>query len=218
MEAGDLSRQPIVVTGKAAALLLDPTQVRYLEPFLGREATATEVARQLGEPVNIVHYRVMKMLKLGLLEMKREQRRAGRPTKWYGSRAERFFAPFSDSPGATLADALTADEAEWQQRLTRGLARVMERAAPGAEWGVEFFSGPEGRLAKRLSRHPGGTTNWWRIPGTLNWWETDIYLSREEADNLAQGLNEVLAQYRKGSTKERGARYIVRIAIAPDRG
>lgn len=219
MEAGISSSQPLVVAGKAAALLLDPRQVRYLEPFLGCEATISEAARQLGEPVNAVHYRVRKMLRLGLLEVKREQRRAGSPTRWYGSTSERFFAPFRDSPGATLADALTATEAEWQQRLMRGLAGAMQQAAPGAEWGVEFSRRDDGQTRKRLSRHPR-STNTGHVTATLNWWNwwEEIDLSHEEAENLTQDLRDLLARYREISTSVHGARRLVRIAIAPDSG
>jgi len=213
MKSGDSSRQPLVVTGRAAALLLDPAQARYLEPFLGREATVTEAAGRLGETINAVHYRVRKMLKLGLIEVKREQQRAGRPVRWYGSTAERFFARFRDSPGVTLADALTANEARWQQRLMQGMAGAMEREARGAEWGVEFFRGDNG-VARWFSRHPGGTINWWSIPGMWGWWE-EMKLSRGEADNLIRELRDVLARYREGSTSGRGSRHLVRIAIAP---
>ncbi|MBA2664529.1 MAG: helix-turn-helix transcriptional regulator, partial [Chloroflexi bacterium] len=88
----------IITDRRAAALLVDPDERRYFEPFLGRERTVTEAARELGVPPNGMRYRVRRMAKLGLLRIVREQPRAGRPMRVYRSVADRLFVPYVASP------------------------------------------------------------------------------------------------------------------------
>lgn len=77
------------------AILTDPRRVQFLLPFLGRERTVSEAARQLDITGNALLYRVRKMLEAGLLQVVAERPRAGRAIKVYRSSHDGYRVPMS---------------------------------------------------------------------------------------------------------------------------
>ena len=68
----------------AAAALTNPRTLRQLEPFLNRERTVLEAARESGVKPNTILSRVKRFVNLGLLVVVREEARAGRAVKVWG--------------------------------------------------------------------------------------------------------------------------------------
>ncbi len=69
-------------------MLVDPAERRFLEPFVGRELTTSEAARQLGETVERTAYRVRYLLAKDLLAPVREVPRKGRAMTVYSAGEE----------------------------------------------------------------------------------------------------------------------------------
>jgi DNA-binding Lrp family transcriptional regulator len=115
-----------------ARLLSDPGSVSYLHPFWAREETVAGAAKQLGRPVNAVHYRVNKLLKAGLLQVTRAVPRHGRAIRYYRSRGDTFFIPDSLGPYPGEEERFLADIKPILERLARGLTvTTSDASTPG---------------------------------------------------------------------------------------
>lgn len=95
-----------VVNPKAAELLTDWRQRRFLEPFIPGPTSMSEAAAKLGVRLNAMHYRVGQLLDLGLLEVVDSVKRKGRAVKLYGPTAKEFFVPFAATPHTTVEDMI----------------------------------------------------------------------------------------------------------------
>lgn len=78
-----------------AAILTDPNRVRFLRPFVGRDATVSQVAAELEISPNALLYRVRRMVDAGLLRVVETRPRAGRAIKVYRSSHDGYRVPMS---------------------------------------------------------------------------------------------------------------------------
>src|SRR5262245_48214600 len=99
----------------AALWLADPERRRWLFPFVGKERTLADVARELDVPVNAVLYRARLLLKNGLVRVVGEKRRRGRAMKLYAAAADGFIVPVSLVPVGTLEGLLALNEMGGQE-------------------------------------------------------------------------------------------------------
>ena len=114
------------ITSEAAAAYLAVDEGRYfLRPFLERESSVAQAAELLGEPLDRTHYRVKRMLQLGILEVTREEARAGRPVKYYRSVGDGLFVPFSLTSAADLEESRRRTNAELDARLVHAQTVAM---------------------------------------------------------------------------------------------
>lgn len=106
-----------------ARLLSDADSLAFLTPFLGREASMSQAARELGRPLDTVRYRVRRFCEAGLLQVTREERRPGRPIRYYRTVADGFVVPFELTPYAEIEerarDALRASDEVYVRALAR---------------------------------------------------------------------------------------------------
>lgn len=129
-EKSSNSRQ--VVNTKAAELLTDWRQRRFLEPFVPGPTSMSEAAEVLGVKLSAMHYRVGRLLELGLLEVVGSVKRKGRAVKLYGPTAREFFVPFAATPHATVEDMIRRLSA-LDAFLTHAVATLTSQAE---SWGV----------------------------------------------------------------------------------
>ncbi len=208
----------------AAAFLVHDSNRRYLRPFLEKEASVSAAAEELGEPIESVYYRVRRMLELDILEVTREEPRAGRPVKYYRSAGEGLFVPFAVTGAATTEEITLASNAELDGRLVRGqMVAMREEFEDHGRWGYRLFRDDSGgthydfapanapdsfdlleHLRKPLS--PAVMSAWVQMP-----------LRREDAKALQQELIELTSRYRgKATGNDPLARnYLLRVALAP---
>lgn len=143
------SRQK-VVNSRAAELLTDWRQRRFLEPFIPGPTSMSEAAEVLGVKLNAMHYRVGRLLDLGLLEVVGSVKRKGRAVKLYGPTAEEFFVPFAVTPHATIEDMIRRLSA-LDEFLTHAVATLTAQAE---SWGVlvsQNISEKDPRLLVKLA-------------------------------------------------------------------
>lgn len=121
-----------VVNPKAAELLTDWRQRRFLEPFVSGPTSMSEAAEVLGVKLNAMHYRVGQLLELGLLTVVGSAKRKGRAVKLYGPTAEEFFVPFAATPHATVEEMIRRLSA-LDEFLTHAVTTLTSQAE---NWGV----------------------------------------------------------------------------------
>ena len=197
---------------KAAAILTNPHTLRQLEPFLAREITIKEAAGEMGEKPNTVLLRVRRFLKLGLLEVVREEPRQGRAVKVYRSTADGFFVPFEVTSAESLEAALAERDAYWQELLQHNVVR--SRLEKAETYGTRIYRDPRGRLQVQMAVTPeqNYTTLAPDDPAVLSAWRDAVYLDFEDAKTLQREMFSLLKRYQQ----KRGAqRYIVRLGLAP---
>jgi hypothetical protein len=196
----------------AAATLTDPHALKHLEPFLGRECTVGQAAKETGEKPNTMLKRVRRFVALGLVEIAREEPRKGRALKVYRSRAEVFFVPFEASSAESLEQQLAERDAYYERLLRRQVVRARMEAFP--TWGTRIYRDARGRLQVQTAINPfeNVTTLEGGAPAVLSAWRDGLMLDYADAKALQRELFELLLRYqRKGGSQ----RYLLRLGLAP---
>ncbi|WMT58146.1 ArsR family transcriptional regulator [Truepera radiovictrix] len=223
MEAGKSPRTPPErarvrwVSGReAAAALTDPRTLRQLEPFLARECSVSQAAKETHTKPNTMLARVRRFLALGLLEVAREVPRKGRPVRLYRTVADAFFVPYEATSAESLEAAMRERDAYWEELLRANVVRARLEDAPrnGGNWGTRIYRDARGRLQVQAAVTPD--ENYTLLgperPAALSSWRDSVYLDFEDAKALQRELFFLLKRYQQ----KRGAqRYILRVAMAP---
>lgn len=201
---------------RQAKLLFDRRTRQLLAPFVEQERTASQAASLLGMPLNSLLRGVRRLLDAGLLAVTREERRAGRPVRHYRAAAERFVVPYALTPAEMPEALLTAEHAELEARLRRGLVGAgLELARQQGDDLVGVQVVMDGaRLVLKNAVGPDARWNFLdpRAPAMVDYWLEDVRLNFEEAKALQAELCEVFARYRG---REGHQTYTLRLALAP---
>lgn len=136
-----------------AKLLSDSAGLRYFEPFVARECTVTQAAREADCTPDAMLYRVRTFVNAGLLVVTREEKRAGRPIKHYRSSHDAYFIPFEVSPFAELEERSRAVWREREPRLMRASAAFIRSL--GQEGQRIYRSGRDGEVWRDSAAAPG---------------------------------------------------------------
>lgn len=177
------------------AVFLDPRRRRILTAFLGREASLTEAAKRLAIPLNALAYHVGRLIELGLLLVVREQKRAGRPIRYYRAAADSFLIPAA-AMGRRVGDGLTAE-----------LRSALDRAdllAGASDLLVSLDEAGRPRLQRRGGNVDADACEYWRV----------LSLSAAEAGQLSRELRTLLRRYEGAPGRGKSA-YLAHAAIAP---
>ena len=226
MEAlGSTSALRRVTSPEAATWLTAPDAVDLLRPFLGRTATVSEAAAVLGRSVKDTHYRVKRMVDLGILQVVAEEPRAGRPMKRYSTCCERFFVPFALTPAATIAERVLQQTRPALEAIGASIVREFEEAHVASRLGFELRA--DGGKVTTFLATENGAPDWtvchhWLAPDTdaMYLFAATYRLERHRAKEVQRRIDELLAdlgRYREeaeGSPTARNYRSL--LAIAPD--
>lgn len=180
-----------------ARLLSDPVKGTFIHPFIGRECSVGEAAQTLACSIQAMHYRVKQLLVLGLIEVKREEKRAGRPIKYYRAVSDAFFIPDDLTTHADLEERLLADLAPTVQLIAKGVAKAIRRE--GRTGRCEFYNehgsiSSYGCVAKAEDNVIELNYEYpFRLPNTDR--RGDIFLADDEARQLSRELNALFGRY-----------------------
>lgn len=212
MEAEHSPSLRVISDPAAADALVNPYTLRQLEPFLGREATVSEAARDSGDKPNTVLARLRRFKRLGLVAVVREQKRAGRAIKVYRSVADVFFVPFEATRAETLEALMAERDGYYERLLRRGVVRA--RSESVGSWGTRIYRDARGRLQLQMALTPGENLTLLDPgqPAVLSAWRDSVYLDYPDAKALQRELFALLERYQQ---KEGAQRYIVRLGLAP---
>lgn len=111
----------IVDSQAAAAVFASERQRKIIQALMATRLTLVALSGVVALPLSLVHYHVSKLMRLGLIEVVEEQRRAGRAQKVYCAAAKEFVVPAElivELPGTGLAQQM-------REALNRHLARSL---------------------------------------------------------------------------------------------
>jgi DNA-binding Lrp family transcriptional regulator len=111
-----------------ARLLSDPESFRYFSPFLARDFTVSQAAKELDCKVDTMLYRVKTLLEAGLLKVVGTETRRGRPIKVYRSSADAYFVPFAVTPFEDIEAAIKTQNQKNGDIIAHHLARVVRQS------------------------------------------------------------------------------------------
>ncbi|HYN46940.1 MAG TPA: hypothetical protein VES64_09640, partial [Allosphingosinicella sp.] len=185
MEDTVLTRPMRIEAPDQVAIFLDSKRRRILVSFMGRERSLSEAAAALAIPLNLLAYHVGRLLRLGLLQIVREQKRAGRPIRYYRAAADSFLIPAA-AMGRRVGDGLTAE-----------LRTAIERAdtlSGASDMLVVLDEAGKPRLERRGGTVDADACEYWRV----------LILDRDQARLLTRDLRALLRRYE--GTPGRGKR------------
>lgn len=201
-----------VDTQEAAKALTEGAGWRYLEPFLGREANVSAAAKASQMSPNSLLYHVKKFLRLGLLEVAREEKRAGKPIKYYKTKAAVLFVPFHLTSAETIEALLAPLEHEWHTKFLRSTADAMK--GDEADMGLRVWRLPTGEVIGKPSLAPPAPLDLdllerWPV---LIMYADSLRLDPEDTAALQQELIQVFERYSRCEGKKR---YSIRLGLVP---
>lgn len=185
-----------VTDPEQARLLTDAAASRLFHPFLGRELTASEAARETGADLNAVLYRVRQFLRAGLLVVAREVKRPGRPIKVYRSAHDAYFVPYELTPFASLEERMLAQlKPHLEERVRVQAERLRERG-----WsGQLLYRDDQGETWTVSAGDPHARVDWLEQGrGVGIDYIVDLELTDEEAAELQRLLYGAFERYERG--------------------
>jgi len=198
MKPPDLSRAYRVQSGGQAGALNNPVRSRLLLACSRRERNLTELARELGQPLQRLHYHQARLVNCGLLRVSRVKPRRGRPIRYYRAIAEAFvvsLADINEHMGETLARELRQSLAEQANRSELSLHYHLDQA---------------GRMKVHLVDRAGRMGR----SRAFDFWKT-LRLTTEQRRALAGELRAVVERYEAASAVAGGEAFLVHAAFAP---
>lgn len=197
---------------EAATLLTDPKQVEVLKPFLQKEISVPEAARDLKVKANSLLYQVRKMERLGLITFTRMRGRQ----KLYQSAADAYFVPFDLSTADTFQTFLDAQYLAKLDRFTHCYAQSMLRLM-GVPVGIGIRRDPVNGVAYSFLTKDGESSLAPEIlspegPAILTLW-TRLFLDPEDAKAFQQDLAALYSRYKQ---KQGKTAYLIHLDLTPE--
>lgn len=207
---GNEKNVAVIEDRSAADALIDMTLLPLLAIFLRREASVSEATETLEADLDEVYYRVRKLVQLGILEVVRRDKRAGRPIKIYRASASAFFIPFAVLPHETFAKALLASSRIPDQMMAEGTARaLLGEVDDPYQWGFRVYIDAKGTISAMWGPRDAGE-DWSVLDHLLEADRPPVYgtnitlsLTQEESKELQAELHGFMSQWRKRSRSNR---------------
>jgi hypothetical protein len=174
------------ISGSSRRVRADET-THILLALIDEDRSLAELGRELDLPLNLLHYHVHRLVKLGLVKIARTERRAGAPIRRYRAAATEIFVPaelMKAPPGAAL-----------NPQLRRSIEANHIRTFKGAL----YEKGPRMRLVQR----PG-------IPALELW----LRMHPSDAASFSSDLRELCARYEWRPGQQR-RHWLFHAALAP---
>jgi len=206
----------------AAALVVDDTSRRYLEPLLAQALRASQLAQLLSVHHSSVLYRMRQFVAHGLVAVERVERRAGRPMTYYRAAAAGYFVPFAATPFESQDTIASGAFRRLQRVLERSIAVAWTEAAGELRpLGLHLYAGSHGVSFDLAPENRGGHPRAFFAslldePSPAVWDSLSrVTLTRERAKELQRDLARLLERYRDASDGAPQREYLVRLAMAP---
>lgn len=178
---------------RVAAVFQSPRQRRILLALIPEPRALSQLVRLTDTPLNLLHHHVAKFIRMGLVSLVREERRAGAPIKFYRAAASSFFVP-----GELMAQPSGAG-------MAAELRRLLDRSFAASVTGVVFSHDDQGPRMRPV-RDPA-----FRSRAAELW--LDLRLSDADAAELTDALKDVLHRFEPRSRPDQ-PRFLVHAAIA----
>lgn len=185
-----LSRPPRTLhleSPEAAIFLVELNSVLHLYPFMGGEASMAEAARRVGVSKSRMSYWLRKMLRMGVIEQTRVERRGKHDVPLYRATAETFTVSTDRVPAATDEEILTLNSRTFEAMERRSIVRSSSNNRPGWKLRLSF----EERVPRLQMIPPDSSVEEGDV---FNKWGC-LALTAQQAAALRAELNELLQRY-----------------------
>lgn len=212
-----------VESPEAARILIDLGELRYLEPFLGRERTVKEAADALGVRIDDLYFRVRRAERLGLLRVVKLEPRAGRAVKRYTTVADGFFVPHRVAPAGGFEALVLGIDLHLERVLIRSLLNANHafvthggHEARSANFGLRIFRDDSGELQGDAAYAPQEPYEFLEpaSPATYSMWP-QLNLDFEDAKALQREMDALWKRY---AARTGAQRYLLRMGLSPISG
>jgi DNA-binding transcriptional ArsR family regulator len=218
MERADLNKAWLrIEEPEAVQVLIDHHELRFLKPFVLKEHSLSQAAKELGMTPSAMLYRIKKLLRLGLIELARVEPRKGRAVKYYRATSERFFVPFEATSAESLERLLYEMDEEGLHDFVKHRVRA---SADLPSWGLGVCRTANGLMSVSFLPAPDHHPD--RIVEMVL--ETDfpaiwasfsrLYLSYEGAKALQHDLVKLFELYKEHGQGS-GQAYLLRLGLTP---
>lgn len=197
---------------RAGRLLVDLDAMRDVTPFMRAPRSIADVARERNVTVDRFAHRVRRLVHLGLLHVAEVRPRAGRPVRLYLSTAGTFFIPHTVVP---FEDVMASVDQQYAPRLIGALAVEGVTDPTRDTFGTTVYVDGSGELRLHTTSQAGTPVDVLapHRPALFNAW-VPLNLTFEQAKALQGEMSALLQRYSGGQ----GERYLVHLALAPERG
>jgi hypothetical protein len=184
---------------EAIEVMLDSRQRAAFLPFLAREVSVSEAAREVAELPNTMLYRVKRWQRLGLLLETRQVQHQKGWMSLYRSSADAFFVPHSATKAEDLLALATGIYTPLIAKFLSAYVRSGERLSN--DWGVRFERQGHDWSVRPIKSadDPCEPTDDDAPPSLLDLLE--VQLNAVEAKSMQRELRAVLEKYANRSSK-----------------
>jgi hypothetical protein len=184
---------------EAIEVILDSRQRAAFLPFLAREVSVSQAAREVSELPNTMLYRVQRWQRLGLLLETRQVQHQKGWMRLYRSSADAFFVPHSATPAEDLLALATGIYTPLIANFLSAYVQSGERLSN--DWGVRFERNGNDWSVRPIKSadDPCVPTDDDAPPSLLDLLE--VQLSSVEAKSLQRELRAVLEKYANRTSK-----------------
>jgi hypothetical protein len=188
-------------------LLLKLAATRCLGPFMRTEHTLGTAATELEMPASSLAYYVGRFVKAGLVQVVREQARAGKPIPVYRATADEFHVPFDSMPPGRRDEFLNGSRKLVLGEFTAAVDRaIMDEGGSGIRVLADPVRGVQIDFIDGSRPSDVTATEWW---GKLT-------LTDEVARRLRDELEDIVRRY-SGEHPGPGKRnYIAMFGLVPE--
>ena len=204
----------VVRDAEQAKLLSDPKSFHFLEPFIAQTKTVTAAAQEVGCNVDTMLYRVKTFVKVELLKVDHEERRAGRPIKHYRSSSDAYFIPFEVTPYAGLEERIREMRRDNERHMVPAMARLLREYG----WeGQRIYRDPESDVWREAALDAAALTpdlDDPRLPVGRQFF-SELYLLDADARALQRELYKTWERYRDKDNRSSKAhkKYALEVAF-----
>lgn len=180
-------------------VLLHNASQRILGACLQKEHTLKELVEELHMDMSEAHYRVQQLIKAGILKVSREEKRAGRPIKYYAPTQEKFFLPFKDTVYNTVVDFVVQ---QMEPILHRFVELIFKNVPQVGEWGLTFRPDQDGHKLSTMFHQEGknpeglGARDMQLKHRVLAMWQT-LDLLPDDARDMQREMMDLYEKYRQ---------------------
>lgn len=200
---------PPVTDPTQARLLTDPRSAAFIHPFLGRETSTAEAARDVGCPITTMAYRVRVLHQAGLLQVTRTTRRAGRAVTYYRSSQDAYRVHLAATGFTDHRDQARRIGAPIYRRITDAYSQALARS---------------GTTTRLITRDDNGSVYSTDLPPhqtrdrqPLLFEDRVLHLTLDQAEHLCAQLDRILTEVAGAPRAEDGSgqTYAVMVAAVP---
>ncbi len=204
-------REHRITHAEAALFLVDRYKSGFVAPFLGRECSLAEAASSRGVSKSRMSYWVNQMLKLGLIQVERVEKRSRYKVPIYRSVADAFVFPIELIPAESDEALLALQFGDFFQRVLRSLSYTGRKNASG--WHVRVERQRDHVWVRMLPE--AGNAEAAKLMSDFG----RVYLSDAQAAEMRQEMRAVLERFVRISDKQTGKShlfYFLAVGEAPD--